>query len=94
MANKTAAPWHARNLFGPYRFFHVDGDEVKVGTSTKNTREAMVLVHLYRRLEENFGQKVDLAPRVGIITMYREQLWELKRKFSDAFGESILERIE
>jgi senataxin len=51
-------------------------------------------VDLYRRLEADFGTKVNLALRVGIITMYREQLYEMKRAFNQAFGESILQRIE
>jgi senataxin len=94
MAKKTAAVWHGRNIFGPYRFFNVAGTEVKAGTSTKNPDEARVAVDLYRRLEADFGTKVNLALRVGIITMYREQLYEMKRAFNQAFGESILQRIE
>lgn len=94
MAKKTAAVWHARYAFGPYRFFNVTGTEIKAGTSTKNPQEALVGVELYRRLEADFGSKVNLALRIGVISMYKEQLWELKRKFNEAFGAGILERIE
>jgi senataxin len=94
MSKKTAAVWHQKNIFGPYRFFNVGGAEVKAGTSTKNPEEARVAVELFGRLEADFGDKINLAMRVGVISMYREQLFELKRKFTDRFGPSILERIE
>ncbi|KAK4689196.1 senataxin, partial [Tremellales sp. Uapishka_1] len=94
MDKKTAAIWHQRNIFGPYRFFNVEGNEVRAQTSTKNPQEAVVAVELYHRLEADFGTKINLALRVGVITMYREQLMELKRKFVDAFGPQILEMVE
>ena len=94
MAQKTAAIWHQRQIFGPYRFFNVDGVESKAGTSTKNSQEALVAVELYRRLEDDFGAQVNLSYKIGIISMYKEQLWELRRKFTEVFGAQILERIE
>lgn len=94
MASKTAAIWHSRNIFGPYRFFNVNGTELKAGTSTKNPDEARTAVALYRRLEEDFGNKIDLALRIGVITMYKEQLYELRRAFNQAFGPAILSTIE
>ncbi|WVN90408.1 uncharacterized protein L203_105644 [Cryptococcus depauperatus CBS 7841] len=94
MVSKTSAIWHERNIFGPYRFFHVDGTEIKAGTSTKNPDEALAAVELYRRLSADFGTKINLAMRVGVITMYKEQLWELKRKFTQAFGSTVLELVE
>lgn len=94
MPKKTAAVWHERNIFGPYRFFNVTGNEVRVGTSTRNPDEARVAVELYGRLEADFGSKVNLAMRIGVISMYREQLGELKRKFTEAYGPHILDTIE
>ncbi|OXB33487.1 senataxin [Cryptococcus neoformans] len=94
MAKKTAAIWHQRNIFGPYRFFNIEGTEMKTGTSTKNPAEALAAVELYRRLSADFGTRVNLAMRIGVISMYREQLWELKRKFTEAFGSTILELVE
>ncbi len=94
MESKTRAVWHARNIFGPYRFFNVEGMERKAGTSTKNPQEALVAVNLYQRLEADFGTEVNLALRIGVISMYKEQVWELKRKFTEAFGASILDMIE
>jgi senataxin len=94
MAEKTTAVWHDQHLFGPYRFFNVNGVESKQGTSTKNVDEANMAVKLYRRLEEEFGKKVDLTMRIGVITMYKEQLYTLKRAFNEAFGAAILQTIE
>jgi senataxin len=94
MAQKTAAIWHSRHIFGPYRFFNVNGVESRAGTSTMNADEANTAVSLYRRLEEDFGSKIDLAMRIGVITMYKEQLFELKRAFNAAFGAAILQLIE
>lgn len=94
MAAQTAAVWHQRNTYGPYRFFNVDGIEEKRGTSTYNPTEAAVAVDLYRGLLRDFGGKVNLALRIGIITMYKEQMNELKRQFIRGFGEEILQTIE
>ncbi|WVF66821.1 hypothetical protein IAT40_001563 [Kwoniella sp. CBS 6097] len=94
MARKTAALWHQRNVFGPYRFFNVEGIEMKAGTSTKNPDEALAAVDLYRRLHADFGTGINLDMRIGVISMYKEQLWELKRKFTEAFGQAILETID
>jgi hypothetical protein len=91
---KTKAIWHEKPIFGPYRFFNVNGMESKTGTSTKNVQEALVAVELYRKLEDEFGDRVNFAMRIGVISMYKEQLWELKRKFIDAYGSGILEKIE
>lgn len=94
MAKKTAAIWHSKHVFGPYRFFNVNGQETKAGTSTRNADEAAVAVSLYRRLEEDFGKQIDLSFRIGVITMYKEQLYELKRAFNQAFGADVLNIIE
>lgn len=94
MAAKTAAVWHRQPVFGPYRFFNVEGAEMKAGMSTKNPGEARAAVDLYRNLEDQFGDKINLAMRIGIITMYREQLYEIRRQFTDAFGPDILDVIE
>lgn len=94
MAGKTAAIWHQKSIFGPYRFFNVDGQEQKQGTSTKNIKEALVAVELYSQLEHHFGDKVNFDMRIGVISMYKEQLWELKRRFMDKYGSGITERIE
>lgn len=94
MRGKTAAVWHERSTFGPYRFFNVEGFETRAGTSTKNSGEATVAVELYRRLEADFGKKINLAMRIGIISMYREQVFEIRRAFNQAYGPNIMNTIE
>ena len=94
MAKKTVAIWHERNVYGPYRFFDVHGTEAKKGTSTYNVQEALAAVDLYQSLERDFGDQVNMALRIGVVTMYKEQMWEMKQRFSEAFGGDILQRIE
>jgi senataxin len=94
MAGKTAATWHQRNVYGPYRFFHVEGMEQKRGTSTYNPAEAGAAVDLYQGLERDFGAKVNLSLRIGVISMYKEQVGELRRHFTRVYGEDILQKIE
>ncbi|EIW69108.1 hypothetical protein TREMEDRAFT_31469 [Tremella mesenterica DSM 1558] len=94
MERNTKAVWHENKNYGPYRFFNIEGSEIKAGTSTKNPEEAIAAVNIYKHLEEDFGDRTNLALRVGIITMYREQMYEIKRQFLQAFGGSIMEMIE
>jgi senataxin len=94
MAGKTSAVWHRRNVYGPYRFFNVEGIEQKKGTSTYNPAEAAVAVELYSGLERDFSDKVNLSLRIGVISMYKEQVGELKRTFTRTYGEDILQKIE
>ncbi|CAK9786073.1 hypothetical protein CC85DRAFT_326715 [Cutaneotrichosporon oleaginosum] len=94
MAEKTAAMWHKTPIFGPYHFVNVNGHETKAGTSTRNTDEARVAVDLYRNLEAQYGNRIDFTMRIGVITMYKEQLNELKRQFRNAFGDEIVEKID
>lgn len=94
MASKTAALWHTRNVFGPYRFFDVRGQEERQSTSTKNRKEAQVAVQLYKALGQDFGDKINLNMRVGIISMYREQIYEMRRSFMAEFGQEIVSAVE
>ncbi|BEI80229.1 hypothetical protein CcaverHIS002_0107580 [Cutaneotrichosporon cavernicola] len=94
MAEKTAAIWHKTPIFGPYHFVNVNGHETKAGTSTRNTDEARAAVDLYRNLEFQYGKRIDFTMRIGVITMYKEQLNELKRQFRNVFGEEIVEKID
>lgn len=94
MAEKTAAMWHKTPIFGPYHFVNVNGHETRAGTSTRNADEARVAVDLYRNLENQYGTRIDFTMRIGVITMYKEQLNELKRQFRNAFNDEIVEKIE
>lgn len=95
MALKTKAPWHMMNVFGTYRFYNVDGREVRAGRqSLKNPSEVEAVVSLYRGLKLKFGGHDGLLGKIGVISPYREQFNELKRTFRQTFGESAFDDIE
>lgn len=94
MAQKTTAVWHKTPIFGPYQFINVNGAETKAGTSTRNADEARVAVDLVKNLKAHYGRKVELAMRIGVITMYKEQMFELKRQFRAAFDDEVNDGIE
>ncbi|KAH7885389.1 SEN1 N terminal-domain-containing protein [Phlebopus sp. FC_14] len=94
MQSKTKQPWHSHPKFGPYRFFNVHRSQEQgtSGHSLKNPPEAQVAVALYARLRKEFS-KVDLDFRVGVVSMYRGQVVELRRTFERRFGEEIRGKI-
>lgn len=86
--------WHNSRLFGPYRFFHVLGRESQGGrTSLVNMMEIETAVMLFQRLTADFPE-VDFDGKVGIITPYKQQLTEMKRRFQRAYGERIIDTID
>ncbi|EJU03106.1 hypothetical protein DACRYDRAFT_115362 [Dacryopinax primogenitus] len=95
MAEKTAQPWHADPLFSPYRFFDVDGQETKAraGHSLVNDAEASMILGLFGRIRAEFPA-VNFDYRIGIVTMYREQMFKLRRMFRDYYGEHILTAVD
>ncbi|KAH7909030.1 SEN1 N terminal-domain-containing protein [Hygrophoropsis aurantiaca] len=94
MAIKTKQPWHSHPKFGTYRFFNISRgqEESALGHSLKNTTECQVAVALYSRLCKEFSA-VDFDFRVGIVSMYRGQVSELKRAFEQRFGRDITGKI-
>jgi senataxin len=96
MAVKTQQPWHASQMFKPYRFFDVSGgheEAAQSGHSLVNRDECGVAVALYRRLKAEFS-KVEFDFRIGLISMYRAQIQLLKREFRKSFGEDIVGKID
>ena len=55
MVEKTARPWHASNMFGPYRFFNILRGQETQGSSHSlmNKTEVQVAVVLYARLSRS-----------------------------------------
>ena len=90
---KTGQPWHLQEMFGPYKFFNVAGQE-ETGRSHSliNRSECQIAVALYSRLCKEFLGS-DLNFRVGVISMYRAQIVELKRAFVQRFGQDIVGKI-
>ncbi|RYP68305.1 hypothetical protein DL770_008468 [Monosporascus sp. CRB-9-2] len=88
-------PWHQSALLGPYRFFDVRGiqERGQKGQSLVNFEELKVAMQLYERFRTDYP-KVDLKGKVGIITPYKAQLYELRDQFSRRYGEKIKEDIE
>ncbi|OAP61354.1 hypothetical protein AYL99_03557 [Fonsecaea erecta] len=95
MAKLRRRPWHHSEIFAPYRFFDVQGmsQASTKGHSLVNVAEINVAMQLYRRLTTDV-HKYDFAGKIGIITPYKGQLNELKRRFRDQYGEAINSRID
>ncbi|TFY66727.1 hypothetical protein EVG20_g4365 [Dentipellis fragilis] len=93
MAEKTKQPWHVSNRFGPYRFFNVyGGKETQKLHSISNLTEVQVAVTLFSRLRKEFSS-VDFDYRIGIVSMYRAQLDELRRTFERTFGFEVADKV-
>ncbi|KAI0458069.1 SEN1 N terminal-domain-containing protein [Xylaria acuta] len=95
MAKLRHQPWHQSELLGPYRFFDVKGIQEKGhrGKSLVNLEELKVAMQLYERFTLDYPQ-VDHKGKIGIITPYKAQLYELQNKFKHRYGEKITEHIE
>lgn len=96
MEKLRVRPWHNSELLGPYRFFDVQGlsQNAAKGHSLVNIAEVNVAMQLYERLVTDFGKTFDFAGKIGIITPYKGQLKELKARFTAAYGNSILTKVE
>lgn len=96
MAELTVATWHKSSFFGPYRFFNVNGSEENAsrGHSMINPAEVSAIINLYRKLKRDYGVGDSLFGKIGVISMYREQVGLLRNKFRQAFGESCFDDIE
>lgn len=93
MDSKTSQPWHLQEKFGPYKFFNVVGQEESGQShSLVNRAECQMAVALYARLCKEFSS-FDFNFRVGVISMYRAQIGELKRAFVQRFGSDIVGKI-
>ncbi|EKM51498.1 uncharacterized protein PHACADRAFT_199007 [Phanerochaete carnosa HHB-10118-sp] len=89
MASKTQRPWHRHPKFGPYRFYNVHrGVETTASHSYLNQAEAEIAVALYNRLRQEFSAH-DFDFKIGIVTMYKAQMLELRRAFERRFGTNI-----
>ena len=95
MAKLRTRPWHKNNILGPYRFFDVKGQHQSAprGHSLINPAEVDVAMKLYARLTTDC-KGFDFTGKVGIITPYKSQLRELRSRFSQRYGDSILSRVE
>lgn len=91
---KTKQPWHSHPKFGTYRFYNVvRGLEDNGGRSIKNVAECQMAVALYARIRQEFSS-FDFDFRVGVVSMYRAQIVELRRQFEYRFGHDIVDKVD
>ncbi|KFA64030.1 hypothetical protein S40285_04204 [Stachybotrys chlorohalonatus IBT 40285] len=95
MAQLRQQPWHGSALLGPYRFFDVQGVQERGhrGQSLVNVKELEVALQMYERFSKDYGD-CDLQGKIGIITPYKAQLFELRNRFRARYGEAITNIIE
>ena len=95
MAKLRRRPWHHSDVFAPYRFFDVQGmtQAATKGHSLVNVAEITVAMQIYKRLTSDV-RKYDFNGKIGVITPYKGQLKELKRRFGHEYGDSIYSKIE
>lgn len=88
-------PWHKSALLGPYRFFDVQGvqERGRRGQSLVNTKELDVALQMFERFSKEYHE-CDLTGKIGIITPYKAQLFELRNRFVARYGENITNIIE
>ncbi|KAI3397342.1 hypothetical protein diail_11000 [Diaporthe ilicicola] len=87
--------WHESKLLGPYRFFDVEGiqERGRKGQSLVNTNELEVAMQLFSRFKIDYPD-CDLKGKVGIITPYKAQLFALRDRFANRFGEGVFDEVE
>ncbi|PWN49744.1 hypothetical protein IE53DRAFT_388008 [Violaceomyces palustris] len=94
MAQLTSQPWHRTKMMKPFRFFSTKGLESPGrGHSLINKEEVNVALAIYERLRLDYP-RTDFDYRVGIVTMYKAQVFELKNTFKSRYGADILQRID
>lgn len=92
---KTKQPWHSNMKFGTYRFYNIAKgvEESDSRTSLRNMAECKVAVALYARLIQEYSS-IDLSYRVGVVSMYRGQIVELRKAFQERFGTQVLDTVD
>ncbi|KAJ1033391.1 hypothetical protein NDA13_001382 [Ustilago tritici] len=94
MAESTRQPWHKYELTRPFKFLSTKAPESPGPFhSIINKEEANVALALYGRLRIDNAQE-NFDYRIGIVTMYKAQVFELKRTFQQRYGKDIVERID
>ena len=94
MAELTRQPWHKYELTRPFKFLSTKAPESPGRFhSIINKEEASVALALYERLRtDNPGENFDY--RIGVVTMYKAQVFQLKQTFQQRYGLDIVDRID
>ncbi|KAJ3270618.1 DEAD-box type RNA helicase [Terramyces sp. JEL0728] len=94
MMEERKALWHQKPAFKPFIFLDVSGREEKSKyLSTFNRNEVKVCVTLIQLLAQQFPN-IKFGHKIGIISFYKEQIYQLKRAFRAQFGDEILNYID
>ncbi|KAJ1034376.1 hypothetical protein NDA18_001237 [Ustilago nuda] len=94
MAESTHQPWHRYELTRPFKFLSTKAPESPGPFhSIINKEEANVALALYGRLRTDHAQE-NFDYRIGIVTMYKAQVFELKQTFQKRYGKDIVKRID
>ena len=95
IAKMRTRPWHQSKILGPYRFFDVQGTQQSAlrSHSLINIAEIEVALKLFERLITDC-KTYDITGKVGIITPYKSQLRELRSRFAQRYGDSVLTTVE
>lgn len=94
MGPKTQRPWHINPKFGEYRFYNVHGAEQSSSSkSLFNQSEIQVAMALFNRLRQEYSS-YDFDFKIGIVTMYRAQVTELRKAFIGRFGSAITSIVD
>jgi senataxin len=93
MPAKTKQPWHEHERFGTYKFINVSwGSEESRLHSLWNASECDVALGLYTHLINGFPQAK--FSRVGVVSMYKAQVSEMRKRFIKTFGDQILQHVD
>jgi len=94
MAKLTAQPWHSDFLLKPFKLFSTSGlESAGRGHSKINREEAEVALAIYQRLLRDYST-YDFDRKIGIVSAYKEQVFEMKRVFRSRYGEGIFESVD
>lgn len=96
MAKKTYQPWHAEEKFGVYKFFNVSRgreEPSRVGHSLLNKEESRTILALFDRIRRQFSD-ISFDYRIGVVSMYRSQVSELRNSFRQRYGDEILGKVD
>ncbi|SOV06578.1 uncharacterized protein UDID_01761 [Ustilago sp. UG-2017a] len=93
MAESTRQPWHKYELTRPFKFLSTKAPESPGPFHSIIKEKANVALALYGRLRTDNAQE-NFDYRIGIVTMYKVQVFELKQTFQQRYGKDIVKRID
>lgn len=94
IAAATRREWHDSPEFRPYIFYNVAGrEQTGPGHSLFNTTEAEAARALVDMLLSRYP-RLNFSGRIGIISPYKKQVNEIKKKLRDRFGRDVVNYLD